>query len=398
VLGVHADPVLEQVRATPGSAFVGGWVRDVLLGRRSDDVDIAAPDPDEFVDRLRPTARNAVLLDPIRRTWRVTLGRGRWVDVAGLKGPTLATDLLARDLSVNSMAWAPGRGFLDPTGGLDDLFAQPRRLRLSAPSALIDDPLRALRVWRFAVELEAEPEVEIPVGFDLSGIAPERTRAELHRILDHVDAPFAVHGLHEAGLLGQILPGPLGVDLHRSASTTCAAQVGPGLARCWEHVGDRRAAVGLGWLCGGPELEHALVARCWSRQIARSAAATSAEVGRTPALGELGSDLVRWGCQAAYALLGLGATADAPEEVAARHLEALDHAPGARNPKGLPVPPTPAPLVGAAAVRTALGLPPGPQLGVVLSEMTIRQLDGRIADREEADAFLAWADRVGFGG
>ncbi|MCP4873075.1 MAG: CCA tRNA nucleotidyltransferase [Proteobacteria bacterium] len=397
VLGSAAEPVLEAVRATPGAAFVGGWVRDVLLGRGSDDVDIAAPDPDAFVDSLHPSARNAVLMDPVRRTWRVTLGGGRWVDVTGLKGPTLAADLAARDLRVNAMAWAPGRGFLDPTGGLDDLFAQPRRLRLASPSALADDPLRVLRVWRFALQLEADVEVDIPAGFDLSGIANERIRAELLPMLGHADAGFALHGLNEAGLLAQVLPGPHRLDVHRRAAIVCAAHVGPNLARCWEHVGDQRAAVVLGWLCDVAELEHELVAQAWPRTLARAAASTSAEVGRTPAPGELGSDLVRWKCQTAYALLGLGAKADEPEALAARYLAPLDVAAGARNPKGLPIPPIPAPLLPAAEVRDTLDLLPGPQLGIVLGEMTIRQLNGAIADEADARAFLGWVDRVGFG-
>jgi hypothetical protein len=388
VLGPAADAVLEQVRTTPGSAFVGGWVRDVLLGRRSDDVDITTPDSDRFVDRLRPAARNAILMDETRRTWRVTFGGGCWVDVTELKGPTLEEDLLARDLRVNAMGWAPGRGFLDPTGGLDDLFDRPRRLHLVSPTALADDPLRALRVWRFALQLDAEPEVEIPADFDLSGVAPERTRAELRQILDHVDASFGLHGLQEAGLLHQLLPGTPRVEVHRTADVVCAARAGPSLRRCWEHVGDLRAAVGLGWLCGPEGLEQALLVRRWPRQIARAAVSTAEQVGRQPSIEEIGADLVRWTCQTAFALLGLGAQATDPEAIVARYVEALDAAPGSRNPKALPIPPVPAPLVSAAEVRDTLGLSPGPRLGTVLSEMTVRQLDGRISDETEAREFL----------
>lgn len=398
MLGAAAAPVLDAVRATPGAAFVGGWVRDVVLGETSEDVDIAAPDSDRFVDRLRPASRNQILLDEVRRTWRVTFAKGVWIDVSGLKGPTLTTDLEARDLRINAMAWAPGRGLLDPTGGLEDLFAQPRRLRLASPGALAADPLRALRVWRFALQLDAEVEVEVPPGFDLSGIATERTRSELDQILDHPDAAFALHGLEESGLLAQLLPGTHRIDLVRSADAACAGRVGPALARCWEHVGDQRAAVILGWLCDADELEPELVARSWPRALSRAAASTSAEVGRSVDVLRVGVDLVRWKCQTAYAILGLGAMAPHPEEVAAVHLAALDEAPGARNPQGLPIPPIPRPLLSAPEVREVLDLPPGPQLGVVLAEMTIRQLDGRIRDEDDARDFLAWADRVGFGG
>ena len=384
VLGpAAARRVLEVVARADTAAFVGGWVRDVVLGRESDDLDVAAADPDGLVDSLMAAGgRNRVLLDPVRRTWRVTFGRG-WVDVTGLRGETLNEDMTARDLRCNAMAWSPRGGLQDPLEGLADL--QSRTLRLASPDALREDPLRALRVWRFAIQLDATPAVDV-TGAELGRVAAERTRSELHKILVHPDAARALDGLQAAGLLTSLLPGTLRLDVHRRAVVATAH--GPALARCWAEAERKRVAVPLGWLCPPDDLEPALLARRWPKQVARSAAATSREVGAEGAT--IGRALGRWKRQAAFALLGRAAGATDPDALVASYLAALDTAPGARNPRGLPVPPVPAALLNADAIREHLGLKGGPGLGTTLEALVAAQIDGEVKDRAGA---LAWIDR-----
>lgn len=374
--------MLRVVADAPRAAFVGGWVRDVLLGRPSDDLDIVAGDPDGLVDLLRKAGgRSTVLLDPVRRTWRVGFGRA-WLDVTALRGQTLEEDLRARDLRCNAMAWTPNLGLVDPLGGRDDL--RNGRLRLAGPGALRDDPLRALRVWRFAVQLGADLAFDV-AGADLSGVAHERIGTELSKILAHSDSVRALAALHEAGLLAALLPGEeprLALHARGMAET----RSGPALDRCWAQVGDRAVAVALGWLCDDPELDGSLHARRWPNPISRGAAATSRAT--TEEFESIGSDLVRWRGQAAFALLGRAAVAADPEACVAPYLRALDEAPGHRNPKGLPVPPLPVALVPAADVRELLELPPGPALGRAVDSLVEAQLDGRVTSDEQARAFV----------
>ena len=82
-----------------------------------------------------------------------------------LRDGDIGADLAARDFTVNAMAEPLAGGeLLDPHGGRADLDA--RRLRMVGPSALDDDPLRALRAVRLAIDLDLtiEPETAAAIG------------------------------------------------------------------------------------------------------------------------------------------------------------------------------------------------------------------------------------------
>lgn len=379
-----AADLLAVLEDHPDVAFVGGWVRDVLLGRASDDVDVATVAPGHLVDELRARGgvRKAVLLDEARGTWRVVYEDGRYLDVAALRGD-LAADLRLRDLRINAMAWLPGRGVLDPLDGRWDL--ESRSLRWASDRALADDPLRALRLWRFALELDARPAEPLP-PVDLADVASERIRMELERILAHPGCSAAVDALHEVGILQQLLPGELRPALVRGQRR--GRPVGPALRRCVAHVASRPdglLAVRLGWLCRHDDLETALVTRRWSRRTARAAATTSVEVGREP--GDLPLELMQWGDRAAWALLGRAALADSPEGAVAPYLSVLDGAAG-RPDEVAPVPPLPAPVLPPPEICELLGLRAGPAIGEAVARLVEAQLRGEVSDAGSARAWL----------
>ena len=133
--------------------LVGGAVRDRLLGRATDDVDIAvAGDPRGPARRIaKATGGAAFQLSHEFGGWRA-VGRGHaWhVDLVILRDGEITADLAARDFTINAMAEPLAGGeLLDPHGGRADLDA--RRLRMVSPGALADDPLRTLRAIRLAV-------------------------------------------------------------------------------------------------------------------------------------------------------------------------------------------------------------------------------------------------------
>ena len=141
--------------------MVGGAVRDRLLGRGTDDVDIALDgEPRGAARRIAKAAGGASFqLSHEFGGWRAVGPGHAWhVDVLPLRDGDLAADLAARDFTVNAMAEPLAGGeTVDPHGGREDLAA--RRLRMVGARALRDDPLRTLRAVRFAVELgfEIEP-------------------------------------------------------------------------------------------------------------------------------------------------------------------------------------------------------------------------------------------------
>jgi poly(A) polymerase len=201
--------------------IVGGAVRDELLGRPVRDLDIVVKGDPEGVAR----AMAAPHRDPVFRlsdafgAWRVINRRGGTVsDIAPLQGETIEEDLAKRDFTVNAMA-RPAKLFfglgisagelIDPLGGRADL--ESRTLRVLGPQAYERDPLRPLRLARFAAELGfgADPETErltAAAAPRVADAAGERVFAELRRL---VIADGALAGLELAdrlGLLRTVLP------------------------------------------------------------------------------------------------------------------------------------------------------------------------------------------------
>ena len=188
--------------------IVGGAVRDELLGRAVDDVDVAL-DGDvraaagAVAAAAGPGASRFELSGPFR-TWRVVGPEHAWqVDISALRGGSIDADLRLRDLTINAMARpVDGGALVDPTGGREDLDA--RVARLVSEAALVDDPLRALRVARFACELDLTVDADTARltaqhAAGLDRVAGERVFAELKRI---IAAPRIREGLALMDALG----------------------------------------------------------------------------------------------------------------------------------------------------------------------------------------------------
>jgi poly(A) polymerase len=187
--------------------LVGGAIRDRELGRSTADLDVVVDgDPARAAEAVARAAGRAACfaLSEEFGAWRVVARDSSWqVDVEPLRGGSLEADLALRDFTVNAIAEPIAGGVpIDPLGGLADLRA--RRLRMVAPSAFAEDPLRVLRLARVAVELELQPEAETlscagAQAAGLDGCSPERVFVELRRILA---APQALRGLSLMGELG----------------------------------------------------------------------------------------------------------------------------------------------------------------------------------------------------
>ena len=136
---------------------VGGAVRDRLLGRPTDDVDVAIEgDPRRAARTIaRATGGVAFELSGAFGAWRVVgPGRGWHVDLVTLHGD-IDADLAARDFTINAMAEPlAGGDVIDPHGGRADVEA--RRVRMVSATAMADDPLRTLRAVRLVSELDFE--------------------------------------------------------------------------------------------------------------------------------------------------------------------------------------------------------------------------------------------------
>ncbi|MEJ7892276.1 MAG: CCA tRNA nucleotidyltransferase [Solirubrobacteraceae bacterium] len=204
--------MLEALRALLAGEdawIVGGAVRDRLLGRPTDDFDVAlAGDPERAAKALRRAVGGvAFSLSATFGGWRV-VAEGGSVDFLPLTGGTLTSDLAARDFTVNALAEPVGGGeVVDPHGGQADLEAQ--RLRVVGPDSLTSDPLRVLRAVRLAAELGFafdDDELARAAAPGLAGVAAERVFAELKRIVCASSPVDAVRLMESVGASAVVLP------------------------------------------------------------------------------------------------------------------------------------------------------------------------------------------------
>jgi len=191
--------------------LVGGTLRDELLGRATEDVDLAVAGDPEVAARKVARALGAPCfpLSAAFGTWRV-VGDGWQVDLSVLQGDTLAEDLSRRDFTINAIARPIGGGeLIDPHGGRGDL--EQRVLRMVSSSSLPEDPLRALRLVRLACELQCTIEADTRRSAaanapGLRTVAGERIFAELQRIIASQRARDGLALLTELALMTEVLP------------------------------------------------------------------------------------------------------------------------------------------------------------------------------------------------
>jgi tRNA nucleotidyltransferase/poly(A) polymerase len=125
--------------------------------------------------------------------------------------PSVEEDLLQRDITVNAMAYLwPNGPITDPFNGQEDLANRKIRL-VNGATTLKDDPLRALRFFRFSLQLSYQPDsVDLARSSEtvVNDVTPDRLRAELDRILS-----FPLRTEADRKLLRYMLNTTLGVNL-----------------------------------------------------------------------------------------------------------------------------------------------------------------------------------------
>ena len=193
--------------------LVGGAVRDQLLGRATDDVDVSlAGDPREAARAVaRATGGFAFQLSGAFGAWRVVGPEHAWhVDLVTLRDDDIAADLAARDFTINAMAEPlQGGELVDPHGGRADLEARLVRMvsgaRRSPTTRCAGCAPCGSRSSSGSSSTRRPPRPPRGTRPGSSRVAPERVFAELKRVvtagavrtgLELMDA----HGLTEAVL------------------------------------------------------------------------------------------------------------------------------------------------------------------------------------------------------
>ena len=225
--------VLDALEAVGAEArFVGGCVRDTLIGRPVGDIDIATDAvPERVVEALEAAGLKAVPTGIDHGTvtavadgtpFEITTLR-RDVETFGRHARVAFTtdwreDAARRDFTINAMSLGRDGALHDPFGGQKDLRAGRIRF-VGDPDARIDeDVLRLLRFFRFHAHY-GKGGLD-PAGLAacrkmaprLSGLSAERVWAELRKLLSAPRPGEVLRVMHAEGIIGVVLPEATEID------------------------------------------------------------------------------------------------------------------------------------------------------------------------------------------
>jgi tRNA nucleotidyltransferase/poly(A) polymerase len=228
------DPAARDVCAAVEAAgheiyFVGGCVRNALLGLPDSDVDMSTNARPEKVMQIAQAAGFKAIPTGIDHGTVTVVVRGAAFEITTFRrdvntdgrravvaySDTIMDDARRRDFTMNAL-YATAQGVvIDPLGGLPDLLA--RRVRfIEDPDARIkEDYLRILRFFRFSAWYAEQAE-----GFDadalaaiagnvdgLNALSAERVGQEMTKLLAAPDPAPAIAAMRQANVLHAILPG-----------------------------------------------------------------------------------------------------------------------------------------------------------------------------------------------
>jgi poly(A) polymerase len=231
------ERIAESARQLQMEVFViGGFVRDKLIGRPTNDADIVCVGPaidlaNKVASCYRPRPPVAFFKNFGTAHFKIPDGNGEWLDVEfvgarkesykissrkpEIEAGTLTDDQNRRDFTINALAIslnATNYGeLIDPFNGLRDIREKRIHTPLEPVATFSDDPLRMLRAIRFAAQLKFEIEAEtfsaiIKDAERIKIISQERITEELNKIILASKPSIGFDLLYRSGLLHLIFP------------------------------------------------------------------------------------------------------------------------------------------------------------------------------------------------
>jgi len=386
----------------PKTAYmVGGAVRDAMLGRTREYLDLDFVLPCDAVKVARKIANHYkagfVLLDPQRQIARVVFPQAT-VDFAQQSGESVETDLHRRDFTVNAIAYNPHtQEIIDPLQGRADL--ERRLLRMISPANLQDDPLRLMRAYRQAAQLNFSIETDTQIAIrslasHITQVAAERVRVEINYLLLSSQGTPWITRAWEAGLLAPFFKFATSESFAKLAAVDDSAVK---LAENWQQLGVKlqeyvRDTVKTTWLSiaklaclVNPDPE---VAEIELQKLTYSRAEIKGVTTALRLFPQLKSPNMSLREQyfffheadfvfPATVVLAMGhdILVEAIAPLIDRYL----------NPDDLVSHPTP--LLSGKELIIALQIPASPLLGKLLAEIAVGQVEGKISTPAEAIAF-----------
>ena len=209
---------------------IGGWVRDLLLGRHSEDIDIVVVGSGiSLAEAVAGQLRGAHL--SVFKTYGTAQVKTRDIELEFVgarresyrhdsrnpivENGTLEEDQNRRDFTINALAICLNSDrygeLLDPFGGIQDMADKIIRTPLDPDITFSDDPLRMMRAIRFATQLgfDIHPDTLDAIRRNaerINIITKERIADELNKIMLSPKPSIGWYLLDETGLLPLIFP------------------------------------------------------------------------------------------------------------------------------------------------------------------------------------------------
>ncbi len=373
--------------ARPGGArFVGGCVRDGLVGVTAKDIDIATQlTPDETLAAL---ATAGVRAEPtgVEHGTITAVVDGEGVEVTSLRADVATDgrravvsftddwclDAVRRDFTINAIYLTPDLRLYDPWDGMKDLRAGVVRF-IGDPTARIrEDYLRILRFFRFSARFAKGDYDAMGLAAcsahsaGINGLSRERVGQEMARLIEGPNAAGAVSRMAATGVLARVWGDDADV-----ATFTALKRIWPdapfaiGLAALWPNA----APDGRGNLASAFRLSNANAARM------RAAADNAGSIDAPPdsaAARRLGYRVgIVAACDALRLAAALGKVSDAG---------AVEKAFDAWTPPSFPI---------GGGDLVAAGLSPGPDVGKILERIEHRWVAENFPDARRARDIMA---------
>ncbi|WP_168507581.1 CCA tRNA nucleotidyltransferase [Anabaena sp. UHCC 0187] len=237
--------------------MVGGAVRDAILGRVREYVDLDFIIPADAVKVARKIAQRYqagfVLLDAERKIARVVFAHAT-ADFAQQEGESLITDLHRRDFTINAIAYNPHtQEIIDPLEGYKDIDSG--LLRMISPVNLQNDPLRLMRAYRQAAQLgfTIEPVTQETIrslAKSINQVAAERVRVEIGYLLANSQGTFWLNTAWKDGVLTSFFKNATEESFIKLTAIDQAAAL---ISQSWQELAEKlanyvRETVKTSWL------------------------------------------------------------------------------------------------------------------------------------------------------
>jgi len=216
------NTIEKQLKNSNNTYIVGGFIRDVLLKRKTNDIDIVIENNIEnFSKKIADKLHGSwVVLDMKRNIFRVVVNKYN-IDFTKLYYRNIYRDLLRRDFTINAIALKLNDWkcifniennldkLIDPLNGINDL--NKKIIKTVKNDIFIKDPLRLLRAYRISAELDfyidnKTQKLIKKYSYLITLSAKERVSYELFRIFNTQNAGFIIEDIEKNNILSYLIP------------------------------------------------------------------------------------------------------------------------------------------------------------------------------------------------